>query len=421
MNSFMLVNARYMGNLVDVLVKDGNIAAVAPSGTLACPDDVTRTDAEGKVLFPSFIDGHTHLREPGFEWKEDVASGLSAAAHGGFGAVMCMANTLPVNDEGSVTRFIIEKGRLAFPHGPRVHPIAAATVGLKGSSMAPLAELHDAGCVAVSNDGIPLENTELLRRVMEYAADLGMKVIDHCEDPWLAKGACMNEGKTSGHLGLRGQPDAAEAIQVLRDIMLAEYLDVAVHIAHVSCARAVDAIRWGKSRNVKITAETCPHYLVFDETLMDGYNMFGKINPPLRTQADIAAIREAVADGTLDILVTDHSPHASHEKEVPVAEAPNGFTGMDIAVSATYDLVREGILSERTFIDRWCIRPGEIYGLPVNRFQPGDPADFFLFDPDLEWTVTKENLYSKSHNTPWLGQTLKGRVTAHWLEGFKIV
>ena len=421
MESFILSNALYLGKAVDVVVREGRIDTLCAHGKASQAEGLAQVDAGGKILFPSFIDAHTHLREPGFEWKEDVASGLSAAAHGGFGAVMCMANTSPVNDEGSVTRFIIERGRMAWPYGPRVHPIAAATVGLKGELMAPLGELCEAGCVAVSNDGVPLKNSDILRRVMEYADDLGLMVIDHCEDPWLAKGSCMNEGVTSGRLGLRGQPDAAEAIQALRDIMLAEYLGVAVHIAHVSCARTVEAIRWGKSRGVRVSAETCPHYLFLDETAMEGYNIYARINPPLRTQADIQALRQAVADGTIDILVTDHSPHAIHEKEMPIAEAPNGFTGMDLAVAVTYGLVREGVLDEALFIERWCTRPGELFHLPTNHFRQGDPADFFLFDPNLTWTVSPENLYSKSWNTPWIGQTLKGRLTAHWMGGKQIV
>jgi len=419
MSRFAVINARYLGSSVDVLVEDGRVAAMTPHGG-TFPADTKLLDAGGQILFPSFIDAHTHLREPGFEWKEDIASGLSAAVHGGFGAVMCMANTSPVNDEAGITRLILERGRAAFPHGPRVYPIGAATVGLKGTTLAPLAELADCGCVAFSNDGVPIESTEMLRRVMEYAADLDRIVIDHCEDPWLAKGSCMNEGRISGRLGLRGQPDVAETIQAMRDMALAEYLDVPVHIAHVSCARTADAIRAAKKRGVRVTAETCPHYLFLDESVLDGYNMFAKINPPLRTPADREALREAVQDGTLDILVTDHSPHARHEKEVPVAEAPNGFTGMDLALALTYGLVRDGTLKEEDLIRLWCIRPSEIFKLPVNRFVPGDPADFFLFNPSLTWEVTKENLYSKSWNTPWLGQTLSGRVTAHWLGGHQI-
>ena len=417
MSTLLLKNARYLGRPVNLLVRDGRIEELGTSAASA--DEVV--DAGGKVLFPSFIDAHTHLREPGFEWKEDVQSGLTAAAHGGFGAVMCMANTDPVNDDGSVTANIVQAGRRAYPDGPFVHPIGAATVGLKGEGLTPMAELKEAGCVAISNDGVPVANTEIFRRILEYAADLDLTVIDHCEDPYLGKGAHMNEGEVSGRIGERGQADVAEAMQAMRDIMLAEYLGVSVHIAHVSAARTVDVIAWGKSRGVKVTAETCPHYLLLDETAMLGYNTLAKINPPLRTQKDIAALRKAVAEGLIDILVTDHSPHAAHEKEDPLDQAPNGFTGLDLALTLTYGLVRDGVLSEEDLIRLWSREPGRIFKLPVNAFKAGDRADFFLFDPDLEWEVSKENLYSKSWNTPWIGRTVKGRVTDHWIGGRKIV
>ena len=421
MSTLLIQNALLKGEPVDLLVKDGKVAELKPKGSIAAPADATRVDGKEQVLFPSFIDAHVHLREPGFEWKEDVASGLTAAAHGGFGAVMCMANTDPINDEGSVTVRIINSAREAFPHGPRVYPIGAATVGLKGQILAPMAELKAAGCVAVSNDGIPVGSSEIFRRVMEYAEDLDLPVIDHCEDPWLAKNAQVNEGEVSGRLGLRGQPDVAEAVQAMRDIMLAEYLNTRVHIAHVSAARTVEVIAWGKARGVKVTAETTPHYLTLDETEVLGYRTFAKINPPLRTQKDIAALRAAVKDGTIDILVTDHSPHALHEKEVPFDQAPNGFTGLELALSVTYGLVRDGVLSEADLIRLWCTRPSEVFKLPINTFKPGDPANFFLFDPAKTWEVTRENLHSKSWNTPWFGKTLSGRVTGHWLEGHKIV
>ena len=421
MSTLLIHNALHKGASVDLLVKDGTVAEIKPKGSLAAPADAARVDAAGQILFPSFIDAHVHLREPGFEWKEDVASGLAAAAHGGFGAVMCMANTDPVNDEGSVTTRIIKSATDAFPHGPRVHPIGAATMGLKGEILAPMAELQAAGCVAVSNDGIPVDNSEIFRRVLEYAADLDLPVIDHCEDPWLAKKSQMNEGEVSGRLGMRGQPDVAEAVQAMRDIMLAEYLGTRVHIAHVSAARTVEVIAWGKARGVKVTAETTPHYLTLDETEVLGYRTFAKINPPLRTQKDIAVLRAAVKDGTIDMLVTDHSPHALHEKEVPFDEAPNGFTGLDLALSVTYDLVRQGALSEDDLIRLWCVRPAEVFKLPINTFKPGDPADFFLYNPNTAWEVSRQNLYSKSWNTPWFGKTLTGRVSAHWLGGHQIV
>lgn len=421
MSALFVHNARYLGEIVHVLVRDGSVAAFGPGGSGGdCPADAERIDAGGRVLFPSFIDAHVHLREPGFEWKEDVASGLAAAAHGGFGTVMCMANTDPVNDRASVTEQILAAGRRAFPHGPRVCPIGAATVGLKGVELAPMHELAEAGCVAISNDGLPVADAEIFRRVMEYAADLDLIVIDHCEDPCLARKAQMNEGRVSGLLGLKGQPDVGETIQAARSVLLAEYLNLPVHIAHVSSARTADLIAWSKARGVRVTAETCPHYLTLDETAVMGYNTNAKVNPPLRTPADVAALRAAVKSGVIDMLATDHAPHAPHEKETPFDEAPNGFTGLDLAVSVTYGLTREGVLTESDLVRLWCFAPGDRFKLPVNRFQTGDPADFFLFDPDLEWQVTAETLFSKSRNTPWFGRTLRGRVTAHWIGGVRV-
>lgn len=419
-----LRNARYLGVPHDLLVRDGRIAAFGPAGSLDLPSDLSgadTTDAAGQALFPSFIDAHVHLREPGFEWKENVASGLSAAAHGGIGRVMCMANTDPVNDHAGVTRLVREAAARSHPHGPFAHPVAAATMGLKGEALAPLGELAEAGCVAVSNDGRPLASTEILRRVMEYASDMGLKVIDHCEDPWLAARSHMNEGALSGRMGVRGQPDVAEAIQAGRDILLAEYLGLPIHIAHVSCRRTLDVIARGKERGVEVTAETCPHYLLLDESALEGYNTSAKVNPPLRTPDDVQALRDAVRSGLVDILVTDHAPHAAHEKEHPLDLAPNGITGLDTAVTLLWSLVSGGILEERDLVRLYSEEPARIFGLPANRFREGDPADFFLFDPDREWVVSPETLYSRSSNTPWLGRTLRGRVSAHWMGGVRIV
>ena len=406
MSSLLIKNARYLGDSVDLLVVDGKVQSL--SASINAPADAEIVDAAGKILFPSFIDVHTHLREPGYEWKETVATGLSSAAHGGFGAILCMANTDPVNDDAAVTEQILESARRSWPNGPRVHP----TVGLKGEELTRMSELKDAGCVAISNDGRPVGNTEIFRRMLEYAADLDLIVIDHCEDPYLAAKSHMNEGVTSGVLGVKGQPDVAETIQASRSILLADYLGVPVHIAHVSAKRTVDIIAWGKSRGVKVTAETTPHYLTLDDPAVNGYNPLAKVNPPLRTPADVAAMREAVKTGVIDMLATDHAPHAAHEKETPFDEAPNGFTGMDLALTITYGLVREGVLTEADLIRLWATEPARVFNLPVNTFEPGAPADFFLFDTELEWQVTPETLYSKSHNTPWLGKSLKGRVSA---------
>lgn len=423
MSSLFLYNAYYDGKLVSLEVRDGKIISLkeGEQNTTSSPIDLQPIDAKQKHLFPSFIDVHTHLREPGYEWKETIATGLAAAAHGGFGSVLCMANTNPVNDSATVTCKILESGKYAFPNGPYVYPIGAATIGLKGEQLSPMHELAEAGCIAISNDGVPIKNTELFRRVLEYASDLGLIVIDHCEDPYLACDTHMNEGFISGKLGLSGQPDIAETLQAVRSILLAEYLNVPVHIAHVSAKRTVEAISWGKSRGVKVTAETCPHYLLLDENAVIGYNTNAKVNPPLRTQEDIMALREAIKTGIIDMLATDHAPHAAYEKEVPFDKAPNGFTGFDVAIPVMYSLVREGILSESDLVRLWSNNPAGVFNLPINNFKPGDPANFFLFDPDLEWTVSKENFYSKSWNTPWLGETLKGRVVMHWINGVKVV
>ena len=300
MSSLLIKNARYLGDSVDLLVVDGKVQSL--SASINAPADAEIVDAAGKILFPSLIDVHTHLREPGYEWKETVATGLSSAAHGGFGAILCMANTDPVNDDAAVTEQILESARRSWPNGPRVHPIGAATVGLKGEELTRMSELKDAGCVAISNDGRPVGNTEIFRRMLEYAADLDLIVIDHCEDPYLAAKSHMNEGATSGVLGVKGQPDVAETIQASRSILLADYLGVPVHIAHVSAKRTVDIIAWGKSRGVKVTAETTPHYLTLDDTAVNGYNTLAKVNPPLRTPADVAAMREAVKTGVIDML-----------------------------------------------------------------------------------------------------------------------
>lgn len=416
----LIKNVVHLDSPADLFIAGGKIITLTPPGHCGQPADCPELDAKGLRLYPSYIDAHVHLREPGQEYKEDIASGLTAAARGGFGAVMCMANTKPVNDTAAVTTFMRERARESHPNGPFLYPIAAATVGLAGESLAPMAELKAAGCVAVSNDGRPVASAEITRRIMEYASDLDMIFIDHCEDPALAKGWVANEGEVSAALGVKGQPACGEAMQAARDIMLAEYLNVPVHIAHVSAALTVDVVAWGKARGVKVTAETCPHYLLLDETALDNYNSQAKVSPPLRTARDREAVRAAVKTGIIDILVTDHAPHAAHEKNDTLDAAPCGFTGLDLAQSLCYGLTREGVLSEADLFRLWSRAPGQIFNLPINEFSPGDPASFFLFDPEIEWTPTKETLYSKSHNTPFLNQPLKGKTVSHWLNGVKL-
>ena len=404
----------------DILVRDGRIFNVLPAGQetdFSCEHFV---DGQGWSVLPSLIDAHVHLREPGQEYKEDVASGLGAAAGGGFGQIMPMANTEPVNDSADTTRFMLERAKTAWPNGPWIRPVGALTKGLRAQELAPMYELAEAGCVAFSNDGLPVSGSEMFRRAMEYAADLGLVVIDHCEDPLLGKGGLMNEGRMSGLLGVKGIPSVSEAVQVARDILLSEYLHIPVHLAHISCTASLNLIRDAKARGVAVTAETCPHYLLWDEDMLEGYNTLAKVNPPLRTRDDVQAMRQAARDGVIDILVTDHAPHADHEKEVPLNEAPNGISGLDTALSLTYGLVRESVFTLQDLIRLWSTGPARVFSLPVNGFQPGDPADFILFDTEASWEVTNESLLSRGKNTPCLGMTLHGRVMAHYLGGVPV-
>jgi len=378
-------------------------------------------NARGCHLLPSLIDAHTHLREPGFEYKEDIASGLAAAAAGGFGRVLAMANTSPVNDHAGVTGYMFRQAELAHPVGPFIHPVGALTRGLKGRELAPLEELARAGCRAFSNDGVPVRDSEIFRRAVEYASDLNLVVIDHCEDPDLAAGGVMNEGRMSDYLGLRGIPDLAESVQVSRDILLAAYLDTPIHLAHISCAASVELIHWARQKSVPISAETCPHYLHWDESMVGNYNTLAKVNPPLRSRNDVLALRQAVREGVIDVIATDHAPHADFEKEVPFAQAPSGISGLDTALSLCLDLVRQEILSLHDLARLMASMPGKIFDLPVCGFTRGEPADFILVDLDHTWTAAPDNMLSRSKNTPCLGQTMQGRVMAHFLNGQPVV
>lgn len=444
-------NATYLGKVVDLLITENNTEntqynftfdpedgfhkhyqnyaenygkqggrIVAIGENLETPQNCTVIDMSGKILFPSMIDVHTHFRDPGMEWKEDINTGLEAALHGGYSHILCMANTSPVNDNASTTRYMLEKATKTHPYGPFLHPVAAATIGLKGEEMAPLGELSEAGCIAVSNDGVPLYSTEMVRRVMEYGNDLDMLFIDHCEDPYLARGAHMNEGNLSAKLGVKGQPDIGEALQVARDALLAEYLNVPVHIAHVSCKRSLDEIKRAKDRGINLTAETCPHYLLIDENAIDNYNTNAKVNPPLRTWDDVLALREAVKSGLIDCMITDHAPHSIQDKENPLDMVPNGISGLDTALTLLWRLVEENIFTQEDIIRTYTINPAKRFKLPYNNFQKGDVADFFFFDPSITWIANKENFYSKSANTPFLNEEMKGRVCTAYLGGKKV-
>jgi dihydroorotase len=390
----------------DVLVKDGRIERVGPG--LPAPEGVTVLDAAGKVVCPGFIDIHVHLREPGLEYKETVATGTRAAAAGGFTAVCCMANTQPVNDNRSITDYI--RAKAESEGAVRVYPIGAVTRGLAGKELGELAELAEAGCVAFSDDGKCVMNANLYRRAMEYTLPFGAPVISHAEDDHLASGGSMHEGVVSTELGIPGVPAAAEDVMVARDILLAELTGAHLHIAHLSTAGAVRLVRDAKARGVHVTAEVTPHHLLLTEEAVRSFDANTKMNPPLRSKRDAEAVLEGLLDGTIDCIATDHAPHALSEKEGEFDHAAFGIVGLETAVAVLMDrLVGPGLLPLATLVARLSRDPARLLGLPGGSLAAGAPADLTLLDPAAEWTVDPARFESKSRNTPFGGWTLTGR------------
>jgi len=393
----------------DVLIADGKIERVGTSVT--APPGAEVLDATGKVVCPGFIDIHVHLREPGHEYKETVATGTRAAAAGGFTAVACMANTHPVNDNGAVTDYILAKAKVEGV--VRVHPIGAVTKNLNGEELAELAELAEAGCVAFSDDGRCVMNADLYRRAMEYTLPFGVPVVSHAEDTYLSRGFTMNEGVVSTEIGLPGAPAAAEDVMVARDILLAELTGAHVHIAHLSTAGAVRLVRDGKARGVRVTAEVTPHHLVLTEEAVRGYDPNTKMAPPLRTKRDVETLVEALADGTIDCVATDHAPHALAEKEGEFDHAAFGVVGLETAVAVLLDrLVKPGLLPLPTLVSRLSRDPARLLNLPGGSLAPGAPADVTILDLERKTTVDPARFRSKSRNTPFAGWMLTG---APWL------
>jgi dihydroorotase len=390
----------------DVLITASRIERVGPD----LPADAATTvlDATGKIVCPGFIDIHVHLREPGYEYKETVATGTRAAAAGGFTAVACMANTHPVNDNRSITDYI--RAKAAVEGAVRVYPIGAVTRGLGGEELAELAELAEAGCVAFSDDGKCVMNAALYRRAMEYTLPFGAPVISHAEDHHLSRGASMHEGVVSTELGVTGAPAAAEDIMVARDILLAELTGAHVHIAHLSTAGAVRLVRDAKARGVRVTAEVTPHHLLLTEEAVRTFDANAKMNPPLRSKHDTEVLLEALVDGTIDCIATDHAPHAGSEKEGEFDRAAFGIVGLETAVGLMLDrLVRPGALPLATLIARLSRDPARLLGLPGGHLAPGAPADVTLLDPAAEWTVDPARFQSRSRNTPFGGWPVTGR------------
>jgi dihydroorotase len=402
-----------MDQVMDIALEDGRISRLGEDLT----DDGARViDGRGLHAFPGLIDMHVHLREPGYEYKETIATGTAAAAKGGFTAVCCMPNTLPVNDNASVTTRILDIARREG--SVRVYPIGAITKGQQGSELSEAAELKNAGCVALSDDGRPVESSGKMMLAMEYAAAFGLKLISHCEDMSLARGGCMNEGAVSTLLGLQGIPAAAEEIMVAREILLAAQLDLPVHIAHVSTARGLAMIRWAKGQGIQVTCESCPHYFAATDALVDGYSTATKVNPPLRTQADREAVAQAIADGTVDAIVTDHAPHHQDDKLVEYAVAANGISGIETSLALTYThLVKPGIISLSRMVEAMSVAPAAILGLPGGTLKPGSPADITLADLNASYAISAKEFRSKGKNTPFDGWPVTGRAVMTLVEG----
>lgn len=411
-NGRVLDPAHQIDANLDVLVVDGKIAQIAAG--LEVPDAET-IDAGGLLVVPGLIDIHVHLRDPGYEYKEDIVSGTRAAAAGGFTAVACMPNTQPVNDNKAVTAYIRQKA--AAEGQVRVYPVGCITKGLKGESLAEFGDLQAAGCVAVSDDGRPVTSGEIMRRALEYARSFQLPVISHAEDLSLVGDGVMNEGFVATQLGLRGIPWVAEDAAVARDVLLAEFTGARLHIAHVSTRGAVEIIRAAQRRGVPVTAETAPHYFTLTDEAVRGYDTHAKMNPPLRGAADVQAIRDGLADGTLSAIATDHAPHHVDEKNVEFNLALNGIVGLETALPLTLRLVEEGVLALSDAIARLTIGPARALGLSGGTLEVGQAADITLIDPACKWTLDPARLVSRSKNTPFGGWQLKGAATLTMVDG----
>lgn len=396
----------------ELLLEDGRIEAI---GRELQARDAELVDASGCWVVPGFVDLHTHLREPGQEYKEDIASGGRAAVAGGFTTVACMANTEPVNDDPSVTEYILERARTESP--ARVLPVAAATRGLRGEVMTEMVTLVQAGAVAFSDDGRTIMDGGMQRRVLEYSRLVERPVIVHAEDRGLVGDGVVNEGAVATRLGLPGNPAAAEIAHVMRDLLLAELTGAHLHVAHVSTAGAVARIREARARGVHVTAEVTPHHLTLSEEATLGYDPNAKMAPPLRSAEDCKACREGLADGTLDAIATDHAPHAVHEKEVEFTAAPPGILGLETALSVVLEPVHRGELAAETVIAALTERPARVLGIRAGRLERGAPGDVAVVDPGRRWLYDPAHGYSRSRNSPWAGQELTGRVVATLVGG----
>jgi dihydroorotase len=401
--------------LADVEIADERVAAIGqdlPGRPERC------VEAAGLWLTPGFVDLHAHLREPGQEYKEDIESGTRAAAVGGYTTVCCMANTDPVNDSPAVTEYILRRARQSAR--VRVHVIAAATQGLEGEVMSEMVALRDAGAVAFSDDGEPIMDAGVMRRVLEYARGIGRPVVAHCEDLQLRADGVVHEGAHATCCGLPGSPAEAETVMVARDLELARLTGAHLHVAHVSAARSVELIRDAKAAGVRVTAEVTPHHLALTDEAIRDYDTTKKMAPPLRTAADREKLIEGLADGTLDCIATDHAPHAIYEKDVEFTAAAFGVVGLETALPVALELVRQERLSPLAAVARLSWGPARVFGLRAGTLEIGAPADLVLIDPARVWKVQASGLASRSKNSPFLGRELVGQAVQTWVQGREV-
>lgn len=397
---------------MDVLLDAGRVKKVAASIT----ESADRTiDAKGKIVCPGLIDVHVHLRQPGFEYKETVETGLRAALKGGFTGVCPMPNTYPISDRRSDMEFLTgEARRLQLI---RVWPVGAVTLRQEGKELTEFGELKKGGAVALSDDGRPITDSNILRRALEYSKKFDLVIMVHCQDEGLFCGGCMNEGLVSTKLGLPGIPSESESVEVARDIQLADLTGGRLHFCHISSKRSLDLIREAKARGSRVTAETCPHYFHLTDEAVMHYNTYAKMNPPLRTEHDVEAVKRAVADGTVDVISTDHAPHSDNDKNVEFDKAPFGIIGLETSLSLTLKLVEEKVITITDLVRKMALAPAEILKIDRGHLSEGAWADVTVFDPAAEWTVDKDQFESKSKNSPFIGWKLKGRATDVFCEG----
>lgn len=397
----------------DVRIENGKIAAVGPG--LKAPAGATVIDATGKWVLPGFVDLHVHFREPGFEYKETIATGAAAAVAGGFTSVCCMPNTQPVNDNQSVTEFILEKAAAAGL--ANVFPIGAITKGSEGKELAEFGDLRAAGCVAVSDDGKPVMNGMVMRRALEYARTFDLPVVDHCECTHLSEGGCMNEGLVATEMGLHGIPSASEDVMVARNLALTELTGGRLHLAHLSTAGSVRMVREAKARGIRVTAEACPHHFLLTEEAVREFNTNAKMNPPLRSRKDVEAVKAGLKDGTIDVIATDHAPHAAFEKEREFDYAPFGIVGLETAWGLALVLAEEGVLTVEQVVAALTVQPARAFGLAKGTLAVGADADVTIVAPEAQWVVDPDRFKSKGRNTPFAGWKLKGQVVSTLVGG----